>query len=38
MQLAGVGGHCPKCIAEKPFKEALKEELDRNPFFITEAS
>jgi hypothetical protein len=36
MQLAGMGGHCPKCIAEKPFKESLKEELDKNPFFITE--
>jgi hypothetical protein len=38
MSLAGVGGLCPKCVAEKPFKETLKEELDRNPFFITEHS
>lgn len=34
--LAGIGGHCPRCVAERPFKEVLREELDKNPFFITE--
>lgn len=37
MQEVGMGGYCPKCRAEKPVEEALQEELDKNPFFITES-
>lgn len=36
MQLAGMGGHCPKCAADRPPKEAVQEEVDKNQFFITE--
>ena len=28
---------CPKCQAERPPKEVIQEELDKNPFFITES-
>jgi hypothetical protein len=38
MQQAGYGDVCTKCLQDKPFKETLKEELDKNPFFITEAA
>ncbi len=38
MQQAGYGEVCTKCLQEKPFKETLREELDKNPFFITEAA
>jgi hypothetical protein len=27
-----------KCLQEKTFKETLKEEFEKNPFFITEAA
>lgn len=37
MQQAGYGDVCTKCLQDKPFKETLREELDKNPFFITEA-
>jgi DNA repair exonuclease SbcCD ATPase subunit len=30
-------GLCPKCHAERPPKEVIQEELDKNPFFITES-
>ena len=29
---------CSKCLQEKTFKETLKEEFEKNPFFITEAA
>jgi hypothetical protein len=38
MQQAGYGDVCTKCLQDKPFKETLREELDKNPFFITEAA
>jgi hypothetical protein len=38
MQLAGIGGHCPKCISEKPADQSVQEELEKNPFFITESA
>ena len=37
MQQQGYGDYCSKCLQEKTFKETLKEELDKNPFFITES-
>lgn len=38
MQQAGYGDVCTKCLQDKPFKETLREELDKNPFFITESA
>jgi hypothetical protein len=36
MATAGIGGMCPRCAAEKPPKQLVQDELDKNPFFITE--
>jgi len=38
MQQQGYSDVCSKCLQEKTFKETLREELDKNPFFITETA